>query len=398
MKRRFINFFIAAAVLALLLSAVSYLSNGLENDATAGDYADHPPMETVRQYLPDAATIDFLPEDDIFRVLDQAGDLTGFVVLSGPSMDAITGYSGPTPVMIALDADGVVTGVELMQNTETPGFIRQLHAAGFFAGWDGLTVEEAAAGEVDAVSGATMSSEAIAATVRGRLAMLGDGIDEERFAAYDRKIFSFQDGVILFVLLGSVLIHLQSAFLAARGWLPRVRYAWRVVSVLLLGMYSATMVSMALLDGWVNSGRIHGGIGIVVMVFLAIGWALFTGKNLYCHSICPFGALQELSFRVSPFRRRLPTALTKRLRYVRYILMFLTGLYIVLRVGLPPEMQEPFSAFRPRAAGIPAISFAVLAVLVAIAGMNRPWCAYFCSSGAMLDLLRKTVKKKEGKR
>lgn len=376
------------ALLLLLMAAAVFLRHRFDET----EAAEHPSLETVRQFLPDAASIDFLQDEEIFGVRDKEGGLSGFVVTSSPHMDSITGYSGPTPVMIALDADGRIAGIELLQNTETPGFIRQLEDDSFFKRWDGLSVEEAAVREVDAVSGATMSSVAIANTVRGRMTMLADGIDEAWFTSYGRIVFSFQDGVILFVLLGTVLMHLQSSLLAARGWMPRLRYIWLGVSLLLLGIYSATMFSMALLDGWVNSGRLHGGVGMIIMAFMAVGWTLFTGKNIYCANICPFGALQELSFRLSPINHRIPVALKKRLCYVRYVLLFLTSGYIILRIGLPPDLQEPFSAFRPRAAGLPALSLAVLSLLVAVAGVNRPWCNYCCSSGALLDLLRKAGK------
>lgn len=379
--------------LLLLLIVASAVILRQRHDRTSVD--GYPPLEAVRRFLPEAVSLEFIPESEIFGVRDNDGGLSGFVVTSSPHMDSIIGYSGPTPVMIALDADGRIAGIHLLQHTETPGFIRRLEAAGFLQAWDGLSMEETAAREVDAVSGATMSSEAIAATVRGRLGMLADGVDDAWFADSRRLTFTFQDGAILFVVIGAVLMHLQTARHAARGWLPRLRYVWLAVSFLLLGVYTATMFSLSLLDGWVSAGRLHGGIGMIALAVVAVGWTVFTGKNIYCAGMCPFGALQELSFRVSPLNRRLPAVLIKPLRYVRYVLLLLASGYIVLRIGLPPDLQEPFSAFRPRVAGLPAIGLAVLALLMAVAGENRPWCKYGCSSGALLDLIRRIGKRRK---
>jgi polyferredoxin len=82
------------------------------------------------------------------------------------------------------------------------------------------------------------------------------------------------------------------------------------------------------------------------------------------------------------------------LRNVRYVLLVAVVLSLVAGRGLAPDWQEPFSAFRWAAAGWPARIIAILALLAAVLGIHRPWCSYFCSTGALLDAIRKTPKKK----
>ncbi len=72
----------------------------------------------------------------------------------------IRGYRDVTPVEIAIVGDKV-TGITLLNNHESRGYIRKITAAGFFDSWNGLSVKEAQALQVDAVTGATFSSNAI---------------------------------------------------------------------------------------------------------------------------------------------------------------------------------------------------------------------------------------------
>jgi len=94
------------------------------------------------------------------------------VVYSKPASDGIKGYNGETPVMIAFDKKMVITGVFLLQNQETPKFAKRVEDAGFYKNWNGLTVKQALKKEVDAVSGATFTSNAVIQSVRAALMSL----------------------------------------------------------------------------------------------------------------------------------------------------------------------------------------------------------------------------------
>ena len=105
-------------------------------------------------------------------VYDSGRKLLGYAVDSRPASDGIKGYAGETPVMIAFSPKKKITGVYLLQNQETPGFARRVEQAGFYAGWNGLTVKKALKKKVDTVSGATFTSRAVAESVRAALATL----------------------------------------------------------------------------------------------------------------------------------------------------------------------------------------------------------------------------------
>ena len=72
----------------------------------------------------------------------------------------VAGFNGPTPVEISV-SKGVITGIKALPNRETPRFFQQVLDSGLLEKMNGKTVEEAKAMKLDAVSGATFSSNAI---------------------------------------------------------------------------------------------------------------------------------------------------------------------------------------------------------------------------------------------
>lgn len=75
----------------------------------------------------------------------------------------VKGFKGPVPLEIHLK-DGKVQKVVALKNSETPSFFQK--AAKLLTAWNGKTVKEASTMHVDAVTGATFSSNAIINNVR----------------------------------------------------------------------------------------------------------------------------------------------------------------------------------------------------------------------------------------
>ena len=80
----------------------------------------------------------------------------------------VIGYDGPTPLKITI-VKGVVAKVEALPNTETPRFFDLVLQSGLLKAVVGKTPAEAAKMPLDAVSGATYSSEAVIENLRAGL-------------------------------------------------------------------------------------------------------------------------------------------------------------------------------------------------------------------------------------
>ena len=129
------------------------------------------PVETLTELqtaFPKAMYVE-MTETSTYAVKNEKGKVIGTVLLSSPYSDDIKGFNGPTPLQIALDDKGKIIEVRVLDNDETPNFLNRVINAGFLNSWNGLTVEEALNKKVDAVSGATFSSNGIQKSLKARL-------------------------------------------------------------------------------------------------------------------------------------------------------------------------------------------------------------------------------------
>ena len=129
------------------------------------------PIETLTELqtaFPKAAFVE-LTKTSTYNVKNEKGQVIGTVLLSSPYSDSIQGFNGPTPLQIALDKEGKILEVRVLENEETPRFLKRVTDAGFLDSWNGKTVKEALDMEVDAVTGATFSSKSIQNSLKARL-------------------------------------------------------------------------------------------------------------------------------------------------------------------------------------------------------------------------------------
>ena len=102
----------------------------------------------------------------VLTLLDSRGKKCGTLLLELiPDEKRTMGYAGTVEVAVLLDGEDKIAGVLIGKNQETPGFLRRVRNADFLTSWNGKSLKDAAGVQVDAVSGATYSSNAIKAGV-----------------------------------------------------------------------------------------------------------------------------------------------------------------------------------------------------------------------------------------
>ena len=82
----------------------------------------------------------------------------------------IIGFNGDIPLEINM-VDGKIASINILDNEETPRFLIKVENAGLIEKFYGLTPKEAIDLDIDAVSGATYSSNAIIKSVKTRMAI-----------------------------------------------------------------------------------------------------------------------------------------------------------------------------------------------------------------------------------
>jgi len=95
----------------------------------------------------------------------------GYAIQTSPASDSIVGYSGPNNTLIAFDTDSRILGIKVLRSGDTPDHLKAVLADELFmTSFDGLSWEEARdRRDIDAVSGATLTSLAIAEGIIHRL-------------------------------------------------------------------------------------------------------------------------------------------------------------------------------------------------------------------------------------
>ncbi|MEZ6055324.1 MAG: FMN-binding protein [Planctomycetaceae bacterium] len=136
------------------------------------------PLADVRTIFPDAQLLEAIatnpdtqPSPAAWTVRDASGSELGRVMQTSPLADHIIGFSGPTNMMVGLDLDGRIAGVRILSSGDTREHVAQvIEQREFLRSFIGKSPEQLAAfSRIDAVSGATLTSLAIAQSVQMRL-------------------------------------------------------------------------------------------------------------------------------------------------------------------------------------------------------------------------------------
>lgn len=347
-------------------------------------------LEEVRRLEPAAASLQPSGRPDgRWRVLDARGRLIGQAVRTSPLTDTLVGYKGPTDTLMLLDAPGgVLRRMALRKSYDTKRYVAYVTGDEYFLNlFNGMALErlaglDFAAAKVEGVSGATETSWAVAEGLKRRAGQLL----EQRPAGWLRQIrWRWQDWGHAAVIASALLM----AWTRLRG-LPWLRHAHHALLVVYGGFIAGELLSQGLLAGWAGHGTPwRSAPGLVLLAVVALLAPVLTGRQLYCHHICPHGALQQLLARRLRRQWRVPAALDRWL--TRLPVLLLAFLAIAVVAGWPVDLNdvEPFDAYVVRVAGWASLAIAA-AGLVAALFTPLAYCRYGCPTGALFKILRFT--------
>lgn len=160
--------FVIAAVSAALLAGVNMLT---EDKIAENSILEE--QRALREVMPEAESFEPFGEevseqcgaDEIYTAKTSDGTIAGFCVKLSQK-----GYGGEIQSIIGLTENGSVTGVQVISHSETAGLGANLTKESFrnqFVGKSRVEVVKAGAGEgeINAISGATITSKAMASSV-----------------------------------------------------------------------------------------------------------------------------------------------------------------------------------------------------------------------------------------
>ena len=165
MARLTLILFSICAVCALVLG----MANMVTANAIAANQKAKKDAAMAKVLASDTYTpVDYSGDDESIKSINAAGDLGHVVeVACGGS------FSGTLSIMVGVDNDGIVTGVEVVKTAETSGLGANANKDSFKGQFVGLDVPAAVTkdgGTIQAITGATITSRAVCNGVQSAVA------------------------------------------------------------------------------------------------------------------------------------------------------------------------------------------------------------------------------------
>lgn len=309
-----------------------------------------------------------------------------FVVNTRVLAKDVQGYGGPVPLKIHIDKDGRLTAIEAEPNAESPSFFDR--AKELFSRWQGKTIDEAMAEDVDAVSGATFSSKAIIRNVQRGLAYakqhgLADGGKGAQKESAERTVATGWTLGSIVALIAVLLGAIVPLFTNNR----RLHLVQLVVNVVVLGLWTGTFVSytlfLRLFAGGVSLSAIGTLAAPLLMLIVALLYPLAGRSGHYCAHVCPFGSAQELAGKLSRRKLRITPHVLRVLTALRNLLWGVLMALLLTGTCTAWIDYELFTAFIYSSASVWVIVLAMLFLVLSV-WVPRPYCRFVCPTGALL--------------
>ncbi len=352
-----------------------------------------------------AVLSDIAREINYFRVLDANDKLTGYIFSSEDLAPEVRGFGGRINLAIYVDdPGGKLINFHIVRSNETPAYLELLGEWRNSLNERQLFHPEPFT-DVDAVTGATVSSEAILSALQtsGRrfaTQILGRAVEAApKEKTYRAAYLPDNHGIYL---IGAFVLALIVIY---RGgfWSRLVVLLFNLVlgGIILNAQYSSEQIATVLsvhMPALALTGAFLLVIGVPLLVIIF--------GNIYCGYICPFGAAQELLGYVLPgrFKQPIQAEAMRKARFVKYVVLLVLIIVFFLSRNRTTLATDPLiSIFNPSTLNFDrypllagrfsiydfesAMLLIVVTVLIGSIFYGRFWCRYLCPAGAFLSLL-----------
>lgn len=325
-----------------------------------------------------------------------ANKAAGAVFITTELPPDVRGYVGPVPVLVGVDSAGTIKRLVVLKNRETPYYMRRVLQSKFISRFSGKNITDNL-DDIDAVSGATITSKAIAGDVSGAARLAAQKLFSIKVPAATRNTSTIFHAILLSIAL---LIALAARI---RHRNRSLKWASWTTSIAITGIYLSIPLSFCHISTLLE-GRLPPLSNLTLWVLLV--WSLFTTPiwgPVFCGYACPFGAMQEIAWAAAPWSKwSVSEQVGKNIRAFRYLIL-LALIVLVFPFGIAEAAGfEPYPylfdqihrlIFRSGGAAPSDLRLSLiiwmyaLFVLLISTKFKRFWCRMFCPTGACLSML-----------
>lgn len=290
------------------------------------------------------------------------------------------GYGGPIKLRLSLTAQGTIEQLEVVAHQETTALLSRLDwFLAQFSGKSGIDSREPGV-TIEAMTGATITSRAITRAVAENL--------------HPGRAHKTPLAFVPILLSGSLLLAALGALFLQSRLLRRVTLLCALVcfGLLFCSMFSVSQTAslqLANAPSWSNAPWWW------ISVVLALAPALLLGR-LYCASLCPFAAVQELLYALAGFARKrpnIPPPTDRGARKIKYLILLLLLCTSLALNNSAAAGVEPYITLFTGQGSWPARALLAICLAAAIFYF-RFWCRYLCPTGALLALFSRLALRK----
>lgn len=304
------------------------------------------------------------------------------VVNTSTIANDIKGYGGPVPLEITI-TDGVITNIEALRNSESEQFFCRVREE-LLPRWVGISIYDLAAHDVDGISGATLSSNAVNATIRAAAAYVA--ANKEADAEKDNGFeLSLQYVITILIVIAAAVIPL---FVSNKIY----RSVQLVLNIAVLGFWSGTFLSYEVFVNYIaNGANFWSSLAVLLMLVVAFVYPYFGRKNHYCAWVCPLGSLQEIAGKCVKYKFKISPRTVEALSVFQECLWFALIFLMIAGIWFEWMNWELFTAFVFNTASVGVVIAAVVVVILSLV-VQRPYCRFVCPTGYLFQITQNPKK------
>lgn len=336
-------------------------------------------LSSIKTQIPEIDKLEEINKAS-YKIYNKEDELFGYATL-----ESSMGYGGPLLMCIAVNLQGDIINLAVINSKETPSYLEKVLDARFLENIIGKSYDDEYSIEdgVDAISSATYTSRAIVeASKKGNRFVASNELGFEVPKEISPSIrFGAKEIVLILLFIVGFFAH-KNTFKHKKI----VRWGTMLIGLFVIGFYYNQPFTLSMFNQLL--------LGYFPPLHSCLYWYLLLGgvflvftienKNPYCSWFCPFGAAQECMGAIGGAKHRPIGKFKNVFKWTLRILVLLAIITALLLRNPGITSYEVFGTlFKLTGSNF---QFAILGiVLVSSLFIKRPWCNYLCPIGPVTD-------------